>query len=598
MKELEYPFNAKQIITQKRKLRRLLLEKADDFAEKRIAILGGATTSDIKDVMELFLLNQGIRPLFYEAEYNRYYQEALFPTEEFINFSPDIIYICTSNHNIEVYPSISDSEEMVDGLWNAEIQKYCSIWDKLEDRFHCPVIQNNFEMPAFRLLGNRDAYDYRGRTNFLMRLNMEFSKQAQKREHLLLCDLNYVSSDYGLGKWSDAYYYCMYKYAMHIEAVPYLAFQAANIIKSLLGRNKKGLVLDLDNTLWGGIVGDDGVDNLVIGTELPKGQIYTQFQQYIKEHKEIGVFLAVDSKNDYENAVAGLQHPDSVLAKEDFAAIYANWQPKDQNLLAIASDLQVLPESLVFVDDNPAERFMVGEQIEGVSVPEIGEVQDYVRVIDRNGFFEVTTLSGDDRRRAAMYQENAKRKEVQMSFSDYGEYLKSLEMKAEIREFDTVHFARIAQLSNKSNQFNLTTCRFTKEEIEEIASDPSYLTLYGRLWDRFGDNGVVSVVVGQIEGEICHVRLWLMSCRVLKRGMEDAMMDCLIEKCLKHGVRQIYGYYYPTKKNAMVKDFYKEMGFKGISEDAEHNTVWKLDITEIYQRKNKYICVEGKGGEE
>lgn len=592
MKELEYPFDAKKILSGKIKFRRLLLEKADGFIEKKIAILGGGTTSDIKDVMELFLLNQGIHPVFYEAEYNQYYQEAIFPTEGFLEFSPDVIYLCTSNHNIERYPSFSDSEEHVDQLLSEELEKYCTIWDKLEEQFHCPIIQNNFEMPAFRLLGNRDVYDYRGRTNFLMRLNMEFSKQASQRDNLLLCDLNYISSDYGLGKWSDVYYYCMYKYAMHIEAVPYLAFQVANIIKSLFGRNKKGLVLDLDNTLWGGVVGDDGVDNLAIGSELPKGQIYTQFQQYVKEYKKIGVFLAIDSKNDYENALAGLAHPDSVLSKEDFVAIYANWESKDQNLLAIADELQVLPESLVFIDDNPAERYIVEKQIDGVSVPDIGKVQDYIRIIDRSGFFEVTSLSEDDQKRVAMYRENAQRKQMQMKFLDYGEYLQSLEMQAVIRKFDKVHFSRIAQLSNKSNQFNLTTCRYTQEEIEEIAKDSSYITLYGRLQDRFGDNGVVSLVIGQMEEKICHIKLWLMSCRVLKRGMENAMMDCFVNRCLECGINQIYGYYYPTKKNSMVKDFYEEMGFEKISEDVACNTVWSLNIAKGYPRKNKYILVE------
>lgn len=594
MKELEYPFNAKQIISKKRKLRRLLMEKADGFVEKKIAILGGSTTSEIKNMMELFLLNQGIRPYFYEAEYNQYYQESLFPSEEFVKFSPDIIYVCTSNHNIEQYPSISDAEETVDRLFADEVQKYCTIWDKLEAKFHCPIIQNNFEKPAFRLLGNRDSYDYRGRTNFLMRLNMEFSRQAWHRDNLFLCDLDYVSSDYGLGKWSDAYYYCMYKYAMHIEAVPYLAFQVANIIKSLFGRNKKGFVLDLDNTLWGGVVGDDGVDNLAIGSELPKGQIYTKFQQYIKEHKEIGVFLTIDSKNEFENAIAGLKHPDSILTEEDFVAIYANWGPKDQNLLAIATDLQVLPESLVFIDDNPAERYIVEEQLEGVSVPDIGKEQDYIRIIDRSGFFEVTSLSADDQKRVAMYQENAKRKQAEVSFADYGEYLQSLEMCAVIKEFEIMHYARIAQLSNKSNQFNLTTQRFTKEEIEIIANESSYITLYGRLEDRFGDNGVVSVVIGKIENNSCHIKLWLMSCRVLKRDMEYAMMDCLVERCLEYGVSQIYGYYYPTEKNSMVKNFYKDMGFEKISQNEDLNTEWRLDLHQEYKRKNRYICLKNK----
>ncbi len=446
-------------------------------------------------------------------------------------------------------------------------------------------------MPFYRLLGNKDASDIHGKINFLTRLNMEFYDYAERHDDFYICDINYISADYGLREWSDPFYYHMYKYALNVNAIPYLAFNVANIIKSVFGKNKKGFVLDLDNTLWGGVVGDDGVDNIVLGPEEPEGQVYSEFQRYVKEHKQIGVILNINSKNDYENAISGIKHPDSEFSPDDFVEIKANWNTKDRNFSDIADELNLLPESLVFVDDNPAERHIVSEQLPGVCAPEIGAVQNYIQVIDRSGFFEVTALSKDDMNRNEMYRENARRAQLQASFSDYNEYLLSLEMKGIIKNFEPVYMARIAQLTNKSNQFNLTTRRYTQPEIERLAADDAYITLYGKLIDKFGDNGVVSVVIGhETDGE-CRIDLWIMSCRVLKRDMESAMLDILVKRCKERGIRRIRGYYYPTAKNNMVRDFYAVQGFNKISE-TEGNTEWILDITGEYENKNHVIEVE------
>lgn len=591
LEELLYPFDAGYILSKKKRIKRQLLENTAGYIEKKIAILGGSTTDDIKLVMELFLLNQGIRPCFYESEYNQYYQDAVFPNPKLETFMPDVIYICTSNRNITAYPAMDDDADRIDSLLGQEMQKFQSVWDNLRDRYQCPVIQNNFEMPFYRLLGNKDASDIHGKTNFLARLNMQFYAYAQQHDDFYICDINYISADYGLKDWSDPFYYHMYKYALNVNAIPSLSFNVANIIKSVFGKNKKGFVLDLDNTLWGGVIGDDGVDNIALGPEEPEGQVYLEFQRYLKEHMQIGALLNVDSKNDYENAVCGLQHPDSELSMDDFIEIKANWDPKDKNFSEIADKLHLLPESLVFIDDNPAERHQVSKQLPGVCAPKIGEAHNYIQVIDRNGFFETTVLSKDDRNRNEMYQENARRVCMQASFSDYREYLLSLEMKAIMKEFDQVYMARIAQLTNKSNQFNLTTRRYTQTEIESIAKDGSYITLYGKLWDKFGDNGVVSVVIGHEMGEECQVELWIMSCRVLKRNMEFAMMDALVKRCKERGLKRIHGYYYQTAKNGMVREFFAELGFEQISE-RDGNTEWMLDITKNYENKNNVIEVE------
>ena len=592
MKELEYPFDPEWILKKKKALKRELLQNTQQtFPEKKIAILGGSTTRDIRDILELFLLNYGIRPCFYESEYNQYYADGMFPNPALEEFHPDILYIHTSNRNIEQYPSMEDDRTLVTQKLQAEYERFRALWEHLHAVYGCPVIQNNFEPPLYRLLGNRDASDHRGRWNYIQRLNQMFYEYADTHQDFYIHDICYEAADYGLERWSDPFYWNMYKYAMCVPAIPYTAFQLARIIKSIFGRNKKVLNLDLDNTLWGGVIGDDGPENIEIGQETSLGQTYAEFQDYLKQHKKLGVLLSVNSKNNEETALSGLERADSVLKREDFVAFRANWEPKSHNLYATAEELKLLPESFVFVDDNPAEREIVRQEVPGAAVPEITKVEEYIRVLDRSGFFEVTNFSEDDLKRNEMYLANEQRNRMQKNFSDYGDYLRSLEMKARIGAFDPAYFSRIAQLTNKSNQFNLTTHRYSQSEIEQIAADPQYLTLCGRLEDKFGDNGVVSIVIGRKEKDVLHIELWLMSCRVLKRGMEYAMMDTLVKQCRDYGIRQIYGYFYPTAKNAMVKDFYALQGFEKLEEDADGNAKWSFRIPEQYTLKNQVITV-------
>ena len=591
LRELEYPFDSEYILKNAKKLRRVLLAEEGARIRKKIAALGGSTTHDIIRILELFLLHQGIEPEFYESEYGQYFQDAMFGNERLKDFAPDVIYIHTSGRNVTACPKPGDGREETEALLEEQFRHFSAMWDKLEADYHCPVIQNNFEDPFYRLLGNQDGAAISGRTRFLTRLNERFYQYGETHENFYINDINYISAAYGLDKWSDPFYWHMYKYCLCMQAIPEFAYNLCNIIKAIFGKNKKALVLDLDNTLWGGVVGDDGADNLEIGQETSMGQVYAEFQSYIKAQKDIGVMLNINSKNEEENAMAGLEHPAGTLKPDDFIVIKANWEPKSKNLEDIAVELNILPESLVFVDDNPAEREIVRMQTPAAA-PEIGRPEQYIRVLDRSGFFEVTSLSEDDRRRSDMYRANRMREKQQTGFADYGEYLKSLGMKGTIRSFEPVYMARIAQLTNKSNQFNLTTRRYTQGEIEQAAADGEYITLYGKLEDKFGDNGVVSVVIGYKKEEELHIDLWIMSCRVLKRDMEFAMMDRLVEESRKAGIKRILGYYYPTAKNKMVENFYGLQGFGKIKEDEEGNTVWLYEIPEIYEKKNKYIEVE------
>ena len=591
MKELQYPFDSGYLLKKKRSLKKQLL--ADDMprVEKKIAVLGGSTANDIVDITELFLLDYGIKPQFYLSEYNRYWQDAMFDNPELQEFAPDIVFIHTTNRNILKYPDINSTKEEADKLFSEQMEYFEAMWASIAEKYHCPIIQNNFEQPFFRLMGNRDCFDYRGRVNYINRLNMAFADYAASHEGFYINDINYLSACYGIDKWSDPAAWHMYKYAMCIPAIPDFSFNLAGIIKSIFGKNRKSLVLDLDNTLWGGVVGDDGVDGIEIGQETHLGQVYSEFQKYLALVKNTGVMLTVCSKNDEENAIAGLKHPEGSLKPEDFIVIKANWENKDRNIVAIANELNIGLDALVFLDDNPAERAIVSSQLPMVAVPEMTAPEEYIKTVDRSHFFEITSFSGDDLKRNEMYKKNAERAALQSQFADYGEYLTSLDMVGVIDDFLPIYLPRITQLTNKSNQFNLTTKRFTTSEMEEVFADNSYIRLYGKLTDKFGDNGIVSVVIGKINGDTLDVILWLMSCRVLKRDMEYAMLDNLVAKAQEKGIKEIKGYYYPTAKNKMVKELYADFGFEKISEDEEGNTVWSLK-TEGYNNKNNYIKVE------
>ena len=584
-----YPIDVKTLRRKKASIRRTLLEQPN-LIEKKIAVLGGSTTNEVVDQLELFLLSYGIKADFYQSEYGKYWEDAMFGSPELDGFDPDIIFIHTNWRNIIDFPQMNMDKTQVDDILAGEYQRFEGMWQRLSEKFNCPIIQNNFERPNYRLMGNRDVWDYRGRANFVTRLNQKFYEYADGHTGFYINDIDYLAADFGISQWNDAKYWNMYK-CINMDAIPYIAQSVAFIIKSIYGRNKKVLALDLDNTLWGGIVGDDGVEGIKIGPEVPQGQVYAEFQQYCKNLKDIGAVLAVDSKNEEANALAGLNHPDGVLHPDDFVDIKANWEPKDRNLEQMASELTLGVDSFVFADDNPAEREIVSAQLPGVAVPAMDGAENYIRVLDHSGYFEVTNLSAEDMKKTDMYHAKAEASKAKAAFADYSEYLKSLEMKATITGFEPIIVQRVSQLTNKSNQFNLTTLRCSEDDIRAMEESDDYICMAGRLVDKFADNGIVTVVAGEIQDEaekVLDIKLWLMSCRVLKRGMEDLMMNELVLKAKARGVCKIVGHYYPTPKNGMVKEFYGDYGFKLTSEDEAGNRIWELNVGD-YSEKVSYI---------
>lgn len=589
IKLLEYPFDNALILRKRKAIRKELLQRTYT-REIRVAVLGGSTTNELVNVIELFLLKKGILPSFYESEYNKYYEDAVFGSDELSSFKPEIIYIHSTHVNVTHFPVFHANAEEVETVFKNELFKFQTIWKSLK-KYNCPIIQNNFDLPLTRSLGNLDCYDIHGRTYFLNRLNLEFAKEAQLNSSLYINDINYLSASIGLKNWFDKNIWFTAKYAISFDAIPTLSNNIVNIISAIFGKSKKCLVLDLDNTCWGGIIGDDGLNGIKLGNESASGEAYMAFQNYVKELKQRGVLLAVCSKNEHDIAKEGFKHSDSVLTFEDFTSFKANWNPKHSNIESIAGEINIGLDSVVFIDDNAVERNIVESQLPDVSVPDVGnDVLNFIEYIEQNGYFETGSFSEDDINRNKFYSENQERAKELSVFENYQDFLTSLAMEAEIKPFSDVYIERITQLINKTNQFNLTTKRYTVTEVEAIAASDNFIPLYGKVVDKFGDNGLIAISIGKVTGDKCIIETLLMSCRVLKRDMEFAMLDVLVEECKKRNVSEILGTYIRTPKNNMVANLYAEFGFELLDGGNNEVTNWRLALKD-YNKKDITIKI-------
>ena len=446
---LRSDFDPALVLQQKRRIKRELLQKPG-LIPKKVALMSGSTIGEIKNILELFLLANGIQPEFYEGGYSLFFENLVFDDGALKAFAPDFIFIHTSQRNIKLWPEAEDDAAACEEKLNAEFARFEQA-ARAALGFGCPVVLNNFDLPLYRVMGNREGVDVHGRVRFVRKLNEKLAALAEATPNLYINDLAYLQALYGMDRFSDPTAWYAYKYAVSLECLPYLCQSVANIIKSLLGKNKKALALDLDNTLWGGIIGDDGAEGIVMGSETPAGMAYAEFQGYLKALGKLGILLNVCSKNEESIARTGFERADSVLKADDFLCFKANWDPKHLNIAAMAKEINILPESFVFVDDNPAEREIVRRELPMVTVPELSCPEEYIAAIDRAGYFEVTTLSADDKKRAEMYKQNAQRAQLEQSFGNYDDYLKSLDMVCEIGAFDAPHAERITQLINKTN---------------------------------------------------------------------------------------------------------------------------------------------------
>jgi FkbH-like protein len=390
----------------------------------------------------------------------------------------------------------------------------------------------------------------------------------------------------GIAAWHDPMLWHRAKQEVHPGAAPLYGDLVARLLAARQGRSRKALVLDLDNTLWGGVIGDDGIEGIAIGNGTALGEAFLELQHYAKDLTRRGVILAVCSKNDESNAFEPFdKHPDMVLRRSDIACFIANWNDKASNLREIARRLNIGTDALVFADDNPAERAIIRRELPEVAVPELPEEPGlYAATIAAGGYFEAVRLTAEDRDRAQQYQANLAREQAAAQLAGDGEtdmqgYLESLDMVLQWGRVDPISAPRVVQLVNKTNQFNLTTRRTTDEAVAALMGNDAALSLQLRLIDKFGNNGIIAVVIGERQGDDMHITDWLMSCRVLKRGVEAATLDLVAAESIRLGARRVIGHYRPTAKNGMVRDHYQSLGFKPSGAEPDGSTTWILELT-------------------
>ncbi len=549
------------------------------FSSLKLGVVSNGTTDLLYPTLFVSALRHGVLLEIVGSDFDQALQEAIDPNSELNQAALDLVLVALDYRG---YRFAMNTQSVVKGGFDAaEASDYLSqIIQGFKSNSGTNCIIQTVAKPPTNLLGNLDNTLTHTISATINTFNQNVIQLADSSACYLL-DVADIAADFGGLRWFDERQWLMSRIAMSPEATVYYAERFGSLVGAIRGKSKKCLVLDLDNTCWGGVIGDDGMDGIVIGEGNARGEAHLSLQRYALELKEHGIILAVCSKNDEDNAKEPFNsHPDMLLKEGDIAVFVANWNDKASNLKFIAQTLNIGIDALAFVDDNPAEREIIRQMLPQVGVPELPEdPSNYTRVLSQARYFEAVAFNQEDKLRAEQYRLNAKRQELLEASEGIGDYLSSLEMKINFAPFDKLGRKRITQLVNKTNQFNLTTKRYTEAQIEQFEQDSATLTLQIRLKDKFGDNGMISVVIAHVKGDTLDVDTWLMSCRVIKRSVEQMVCDELVKFAIEHNLTRITGNYIPSAKNKLVKDLYQELGFEQLSEQ-DNETRWSLDVAQ------------------
>jgi FkbH-like protein len=563
-----------------RRLTKLRRQGARSAVPARVAVLGSTTTTQLSSFLDLFLFGQNVDAEIYEAPYGLLRQEILDPSSDLYRFKPDFVFLAVTRRDLGVMPALSDTPEVVEAAIDAAAGEWEGLWQVAHERLGCQIIQNNFDPPPWRVFGNMENSFASAPGAFIDRVNRELCRRAPG--WVSIHDLDGLAASVGRWNWGDERFFHLAKLPCAPEHLTTYAHKVAALIGARLGRSRKCLVLDLDNTLWGGVIGDDGLAGINIGQGDAIGEAFLAFQRYAKALAERGVILAVCSKNEDANAREPFEkHPEMHLKLGDISCFVANWEDKAANLRRIAQELNIGLDALVFVDDNPAERAIVRRLVPDVAVPELPvDPADYVSAVERHHYFEAISFGAEDFKRTDMYRANAQRREIATSAGDLNDFLRSLDMRAWIGPVGDLELDRTVQLIGKSNQFNLTTRRHSAGDVERMRASGQWVTRVVKLEDKFGDNGLISVLLAHEAESALLIDTWLMSCRVLKRGVEQFLLNNIVAAARARGLTEIIGEYIPTAKNVLVKNHYESLGFSQIAADEDGRTTWRLDIGE------------------
>jgi FkbH-like protein len=551
----------------------------------RILILSASTASHISDA----LIGTAIRFKFLLdvtiAEYEEPEPWLDRNSHELKKNPPDFVLVASDNRMLRLASPLGD-EAVAAQIVEAAVGRIGRIAEVAEAATGRPIILQTLAADPDAIQFNTDL----GLPGSPRYLASEFNRrlvQLSRQESRLVLDVNALAGLVGQSAWSAGRYWYAAKYPFATAMIPLYADNVMRILAAQMGRSRRVLVLDLDNTMWGGIVGDDGIEGLALGNGSALGEAHSALQRMALSLKERGIILCVSSKNDEAIALDAFRnHPEMILKEDDIVAFRVNWEDKAANIKAIADALDLGLDSFVFLDDNPAERKRVRDALPAVAVPELPEdPSDWLPVFQAAGYFEQAGFSKEDQLRAGFYKANALRAAQLERIGDHNDYLRSLGMTLSIAPFDGAGRKRIAQLISKSNQFNLTTRRYSEAEIAALESRPDVFTIQARLEDIFGDNGMISTVICRQAGQAWEVDSWIMSCRVLGRRVEETILQYLVEQARLRGISAITGRYIPTAKNGLVRDHFSRLGFvqAGTQEDGE--TTWQLSI-DGYGEKN------------
>jgi FkbH-like protein len=580
-----------------RALARLDLKEARGFQSVRLAILASSTVDHLPPAIRVAGLRRKLLIDVHSGAYGQYRQDLLDPTSALHRFKPQAALFSLSAREAIASISLTATTAEVEDAIGRFIAELRSLWRKARE-IGAAVIQQTFIDVTEPLFGGYDRMVPAAPGAVVARLNDRLTRAAAE-EGTLLLDIARASQRDGIDAWFDVGRWLQGKLEIAPQAAPSYGDLAARILAALRGLSKKCLVLDLDNTLWGGVIGDDGLDGIVLGEGSAAGEAHLALQHYAKQLKERGIIVAVCSKNDAKIAEAAFRdHPEMALRRSDFAAFVANWDDKAQNLKAIAAQLNIGVDALVFVDDNPIERARVRQSLPMVAVPEMpDDPAHYVRCLADAGYFEAIAFTADDRSRAEQYAANAEREALLGSAESMDEFLRGLKMTAVYGRFTAVDHARIVQLINKTNQFNTTTRRYASEQVSQIMDDPGSVTLQFRLIDRVGDNGLVSTMILRPtadDDDVLEIENWVMSCRVFGRELEFEAMNIAVEAAKERGVSAFVADYIPTPKNDVISKLYPNLGFTEVDRCAPANgtTRWRLELADYTTRKTHIVGQE------
>jgi FkbH-like protein len=545
----------------------------------RLGVLSNSTLDFIVPALEASALRHGIALECIKADYGQVIQEALSPDSVINKAKPDAVLIAVDLRYPPLRATPGNKEAASDAVQET-LHHFQAIRDGIRQNSGAiSILQTLAPLPE-GLFGNLDRVLPGAPRQLIDAVNLGLVESIRGTEDVLV-DVAAIAETVGLANWHSPTQWNLAKLPFADGLVPLYADHVARVIGALRGKSRKCLILDLDNTVWGGIIGDDGLEGIKVAQGDATGEAHLAVQRLALSLRERGIVLAVSSKNNDDVARKPFrEHPEMLLREDHFAVFQANWNDKATNIKAIAEELSLGIDAMVFLDDNPVERGLVRQILPQVAVPELPDDPAlYARTLAAAGYFESVAFSNEDLKRADYYQDNARRVTLQKQAGDVNSYLASLDMEITFQPFDKTGRARIAQLINKSNQYNLTTRRYTEAEVADAELDPTCFTLQIRLLDKFGDNGMISVVICRLAGDSTwEIDTWLMSCRVLGRRVQEMVLLELLRHAELNGIEKLIGIYKPSEKNKMVEEHYPNLGFVNIAADRDGSTIWELEV--------------------